>query len=350
MIKKALVLVTLLALPAAPAFAWGTAGHRIVSSAAMQNLPDTVPEFLRTPAAVAEVTALGPELDRLKDSGDPHDADDDPGHYLDALDDLSIAGVARLDALPKDRQAYAVALASAQTNEYAQGYLPYSIIDGWEQIRKDFTYWRADDYLAQHSVSAGDRAWFATDKALRESLTLRDIGVWGHFVGDGSQPLHVTVHFNGWGKYPNPKHYSTSDRVHSNFEGEYVRNHANAETVRSLLNAAGNIRSFANGGSVADNTSTAAIISQIEGYLIGSAREVSPLYDLDLQNAFSAAGTPAGTAFVQHQLARGAQEMRDLIVFAWESSLGQSVSYPSIPLGDILSGKVLPTPKSFRSD
>jgi len=92
------------------------------------------------------------------------------------------------------------------------------------------------------------------------------------------------------------------------------------------------------------------MISQIQGYLIGSAHEVTPLYDLDLQNTFSQAGTPAGTDFVQHQLARGAQEMRDLIVAAWDSSLGQSVSYPLIPLGDILSGKVLPTPKAFGSD
>lgn len=339
MIKKALFVIVLVALPVAPACAWGTAGHRIVSKTAMQTLPTTVPPFLRTDAAVNEVTTLGPELDRLKDSGDPHDADDDPGHYLDALDDLSIAGVAHLNALPKDRGAYAIALAAAHTNEYAQGYLPYNIIDGWEQIRKDFAYWRADDYLAQHGATAEDRAWFASDKALREDLTLRDIGVWGHVVGDGSQPLHVTVHYNGWGKYPNPKHYSTSYHVHSNFEGEYVRNHATEDAVRGLVS----------GPPIADTT-TPAMISQIEGYLTGSAQAVTPLYDLDLQNAFSVGGTPAGTDFVQHQLARGAQEMRDLIVAAWDSSLTQSVAYPLIPLRDILSGKVLPTPKSFGSD
>ena len=339
MIKRALSVAVLVAVSMTPAFAWGTAGHRMISNAAMQTLPATMPPFLRTQAAIDEVTTLGPELDRLKDSGDPHDADDDPGHYLDALDDLSVAGVANLKALPKDRQAYATALASAHTNEYAQGFLPYNIIDGWEQIRKDFAYWRADDYLAQHSAAAEDRAWFAQDKALREDLTLRDIGVWGHVVGDGSQPLHVTVHFNGWGKYPNPKGYSTSYHVHSNFESTYVRTHANEDAVRTLVT----------GPPIAD-VSTPAMISQIEGYLAGSAHAVVPLYELDLQNAFSAAGTLAGTDFVQHQLARGAQEMRDLIVAAWDSSLTQSVSYPLIPLGDILSGKVLPTPKSFGSD
>ncbi|MFN2528521.1 MAG: S1/P1 Nuclease [Candidatus Baltobacteraceae bacterium] len=339
MMKNALLIAALVCFTIAPAYAWGTAGHRLIGETAMQTLPVTVPPFLRTDAAIKEVTALGPELDRLKGSGNPHDADDDPGHYLDALDDLSIAGVAHLEALPKDRQAYATALAAAHTNEYTQGYLPYSIIDGWEQIRKDFTYWRADNYLTEHAATPEDRAWFASDKALREDLTLRDIGVWGHVVGDACQPLHVTVHFNGWGKYPNPKRYSTSSLVHSNFEGAYVRDHATQDAVRALVS----------GTPIADTT-TPAVISQIEGYLIGSAHAVVPLYELDLQNAFSTAGSPAGTTFVQHQLARGAQEMRDLIVAAWDSSLTQGVSYPFIPLSDILSGKVLPAPKSFGSD
>jgi len=337
--KNALLIAVLVCLTIAPAYAWGTAGHRMIGKTAIQTLPETVPSFLRTSAAIDEVSTLGPELDRLKGSGDPHDADDDPGHYLDALDDLSIAAVTHLNALPKNRQAYATALAAAHTNEYTQGYLPYSIIDGWEQIRKDFAYWRADDYVAGHAATPQDRAWFASDKTLREDLTLRDIGVWGHFVGDGSQPLHVTVHFNGWGKYPNPKGYSTSEKVHSNFEGAYVRDHATQDGVRALVL----------GGPIADTT-TPGVISQIEGYLIGSAHAVAPLYELDLQHAFSTSGTPAGTTFVQQQLARGAQEMRDLIVAAWDSSLTQSVSYPPIPLQDILSGKVLPTPKSFGSD
>ncbi len=30
----------------------------------------------------------------------------------------------------------------------------------------------------------------------------------GHYVGDGSQPLHVTVNYNGW-TGPNPHGYTT---------------------------------------------------------------------------------------------------------------------------------------------
>ena len=29
-------------------------------------------------------------------------------------------------------------------SQYDAGYVPYAIVVGWQQIRKDFAYWRAD--------------------------------------------------------------------------------------------------------------------------------------------------------------------------------------------------------------
>ena len=37
-----------------------------------------------------------------------------------------------------------LALRAAGTDEYRAGYLPYAIIDGWQQLVMDFAYWRAD--------------------------------------------------------------------------------------------------------------------------------------------------------------------------------------------------------------
>ena len=34
------------------------------------------------------------------------------------------------------------ALQAVHTDSYHAGYLPYSIVDGWEQLAKDFAYWR----------------------------------------------------------------------------------------------------------------------------------------------------------------------------------------------------------------
>ncbi len=216
-ICAALVFALALALLPQLAFAWGYVGHTIINRLAAESLPENLPAFARTPDAIAEITTLGPEEDRIKGAGRSWDDDNDSGHYLDIGDDGTVAGVVRLDALPKDMQAYADALAKVGTNPYRMGYVPYSIMDGFERVRQDFAIWRVDDYLATHATTQEARDEFAKDRALREKLTLRDIGDWGHFVGDGSQPLHITVHFNGWGNYPNPNSYTT-EHIHSPFE------------------------------------------------------------------------------------------------------------------------------------
>jgi len=56
---------------------------------------------------------------------------------------------------------------------------------------------------AETATTPEDRAWFEADRRLREKRALRGIAVWSHYVADDSQPLHVSVHLNGKGKFPN---------------------------------------------------------------------------------------------------------------------------------------------------
>ena len=105
------------------------------------------------------------------------------------------------------------------------------VVDGWQQIRKDFAYWRAAVKGAQTASSPEERAWFEADWRLREKLTLRDIAIWSHYVADASQPMHVSVHFNGWGDFPNPQGFTNSKRLHAHFEGEFVKNNLKREAV-----------------------------------------------------------------------------------------------------------------------
>src|SRR5262249_30369324 len=109
------------------------------------------------------------------------------------------------------------------------------IVDGFQQLVKDFAYWRAATVGLHGARTKEDRAWFAQDLARREALTLRDLGVWAHYVGDASQPLHLTVHFNGWGKYPNPNNYSDERTVHARFESSFVAANVKVADVRALL-------------------------------------------------------------------------------------------------------------------
>ncbi|MBC5811095.1 MAG: S1/P1 Nuclease [Candidatus Eremiobacteraeota bacterium] len=311
--RRIFCFIALLGLLPIPASAWGLTGHYLISTAAAQRLPDEVPAFMRSPAAIAELGALGPELDRSKGSGQPHDADLDPGHYVDLGDDGKIEGVVELDSLPTSRGDYDTKLRGANTNEYAQGYLPYALLDGWEQVRTDFAIWRVEQVGENKAASGDDRAWFAKDRALREILTLRDIGVWGHYVGDASQPLHVTYHFNGWGKFPNPNSYSMSTSLHSQFESGFVR--ANA----SLAGVLAHVRPYA--------PCNCTIQQETAAYLRATWSQVVPLYVLEKRLGFSSA-QPETVEFMQARLGDGATAFRDLIVEAWRQSADVKVGYP----------------------
>ncbi len=305
-------LAAILATAPLPSLAWGAAGHTLVSRAAAAALPDTLPAFLRTPAAVDEIAALGPELDRSKGAGKTHDADLDPGHYADIGDDGTIFGVA-LSALPANRAAYDTALRAAGQTQYRAGFLPYELIDGWQQLAKDFAIWRVDR-AGEASATDATRARFAADRALRETLTLRDLGVWGHFVGDASQPLHCTVHFNGWGDYANPDGFTTSHSLHSQFEGAFVRAHATLAGVAAKMHPL--------------QASSEPIATIVGRYLTATSAQVVPLYRLEKAGAFASASGDA-VDFVDSRLADGASAFRDLIVDAWSASATMPVGYPN---------------------
>ncbi len=312
-----------------PAGAWGLFGHVLISTAAAQHLPDEIPSFVRSPEGVAEIGALGPELDRSKGAGQPHDSDLDPGHYVDLTDDAKVAEVVDLDALPNSRRDYDTALRKVGTNEYAQGFLPYSLLDGWEQVRIDFAIWRIDRVGETKAASADDRAWFAKDRALREDLTLRDIGVWSHYAGDASQPLHVTIHFNGWGNYPNPNGYSKALTTHAMFESDFVRAHA------TLADVVAHMRPYA--------ACNCTIKQQVARYLRASLAHVVPLYEIEKRGGF-ANGTPEAVDFMEARLGDGATMLRDMIVEAWEESATMKVGYPrGITPKDAEAGDVVPT-------
>jgi hypothetical protein len=314
--------ITILALAAliacnVPAFAWENKGHEIVNHLGAKTSAGRVPAFVSSAHGTFEITYLGPEPDRLKGAGRSWDADFDPGHYLDVEDDGVIAGDVRLNALPVSAQAYDQALQDAGSNQYRQGYLPYSILDGWEQLREDFAYWRVDR-----------GAWRAID----EQLILRDIGMWGHFVGDACQPLHVTVHFNGWGKYPNPNGYTQSRKTHAMFEGEFVNRFVSEQRVAALMPRAGRLTAST------ILLSQRTVLHEIERYLAQTAGTVPQLYTIEKAGGF-ASGSPQAVQFTASRLATGAAELRDLTVWAWQDSLNASVGFPAERVRDILAGK-----------
>ncbi len=317
-----------------PAWGWGAQGHRIINGAAIRGLPASLPAFLRGSAAHDEIALLGPEADRVKGAGAPLDDDDNPGHYVDAGDDGAIAGTVKLSALPKDRRAYDAALRAASSDEYDQGYLPYQIADGWQRIVRDLAYWRVDVAGAAKAATPEDRAFFAFDRGVREAVTLRDVGYWGHFVADASQPLHVSVHFNGWNsqKYPNPNGFSDSRTIHARFETDLVRAVATEDQVFAQMPAS----------AVGGVQPAPDVLVQVGAYLTATESKVPDVYRQEAAGGIDGRSA-AAKALVLERLAAGAAEMRDLLVEAWDASAAAKVGYPGITVRDVESGAVLPT-------
>lgn len=316
-------------------WAWGATGHEWISGIAIEQLPEEIPAFVRAPEAVAEIAVMGRELDRSKGAGKTHDAERDPGHYVDLSDDGKIMGVLAMDALPATREDYDTRLRAGGFTQYKAGYLPYSIVDGWQQIRKDFAYWRAAVKGAETATDPTQRAWFEADRRLRERLTLRDIGIWSHYVGDASQPLHVSVHFNGWGDFPNPSGFTTAKTFHARFEGAYVRQNLSRAAVAA---AVGPYRDC-----------DCSIQAQTNTHILASLAQLVPLYTLEQQGAFKR-GDSKGIDFATARLAAGAQMTRDMIFDAWRASADAMVGFPMVNLRDIESGKIIATREMFGAD
>ena len=84
------------------------------------------------------------------------------------------------------------------------GFLPWAITEYYEKLKSCFS------YLKTFQKYGGTPEEIANAQA----NVVYVMGVMGHFVGDGSQPLHTTMHFNGW-VGDNPHGYTTSLKFHA---------------------------------------------------------------------------------------------------------------------------------------
>ncbi|HEX3700663.1 MAG TPA: S1/P1 Nuclease [Phenylobacterium sp.] len=332
-LAAALSLALVLGAPAT-ALAWGATGHRMIGEVAMRALPAELPGFLHSPQAAIDVGEFSREPDRAKGAGKEYDADRDPGHFLDLGDDGRIFAGPALAALPQTLADYDAALRAVGQDAWKAGYLPYSIVDRYEQLAKDFAYWRAETAAEANPAWGAHRAWFSADRRRREGQILVAIGELSHFVGDGSQPLHVTIHFNGWGPYPNPAGYST-DKLHGPFESDLVQASVKEPAVAAELGA------FHSCGCPIDQRTGA--------YLAATGQLVVPFYQM-VKAGGLAPGDPRGTAFATRQLAVGATELRDQIVEAWRISARETVGYKPVAVADVVAGKVDPYPAIYGLD
>ena len=206
-------------------YAWWDEGHRYINRAAAEHLPDDMPAFFK--AAAARLEFLGPEPDRWRDNKELFKALTEvnaPDHFID------IDKPENFEALPNDRYQYADWLRMQGKDPKDIGFLPYSMLEGYQKVQVLFRMWRDPQNAAVREQIEQNIIYYA--------------GVLGHYVGDASNPLHVTIHFNGWSTSANPEYY-TREPLHGRFEGEFVKGQIKpADFTRDGQNGAEAARPF----------------------------------------------------------------------------------------------------------
>jgi hypothetical protein len=269
--------------------AWGEEGHRYINRVAAEHLPQDMPEFFRN--ASVRLSFLGPEPDRWRDGRELFKALTEvngPDHFID------IDKPENFEELPNDRYLYADWLRAKGKDPKDIGFLPYSILEGYQKVQVLFRLWRDPQHQSEREQIEQNIIYYA--------------GVLGHYVADGSQPLHTTIHFNGWSTSSNPQLY-TREPLHGRFESEYVKAQIKPEDFSGLVKTATRLQDP---------------FADIVKYLLQSFNRTADVYRMDKPARWDANNrNPESKKFVAERLAAGSQMLANLWYTAWLGSASQ---------------------------
>jgi hypothetical protein len=303
-----------------PAKAWDYEAHRVVNELALASLPADFGGFELTPALKNRVAFLGGEPDRWRNVSDLELKHYNiPEHYFD-LEDIQWCGLTP-ETLPPLRYDFMAVLARAwaahpenfpaidpakdadHTRELT-GFLPWAITEYYEKLKSDFSVLKA---VKEHGGTPEDAANAQAD-------VVYVMGVMGHYVGDGSQPLHTTRHFNGW-VGANPKGYTTSLRFHSWIDGGYFKKTGGikAEPLLGKIHPAERLSSARDAG---------GMFKQVVAYVVEGNKLVEPLYDMDKNGQLTGEGDKGleGRPLLDGQIVKAGQMLGNLWYTAWREA------------------------------
>jgi hypothetical protein len=272
---------------------WGEAGHRITAQVAVAKLPSGMPQFFRD--AAPQLAYLNPEPDRWRTRIESAregalEGATSPDHFLDL--ELIPAGSRSGAMNAKDRYAFIDTLRAHGVDAATAGALPFAILETTQRLRLAFRQWRS---ASNDQV----RAWI-------EARIVNDAGILGHYVADGSNPAHTTIHYNGW-VGANPNGYATDNRFHGRFESAFVQTQVKLDDVMREVTS--------------EPQTFASLRPSIIRYFLQTHSQVERLYELDKAASFGPDNTtPINKAFAVERLAAGAAMLRDLWWTAWVTS------------------------------
>jgi hypothetical protein len=297
--------------------AWDYDGHRAVNELALASLPADFGGFELTPALKNRIAFLAGEPDRWRNIGDlPLKHVNGPDHYID-LEDLKLFGLTP-ETLPVMRYDFVAVITLARAahpekfppvdpdrdadhTRGLDGFLPSAINEYFEKLKSDFGTLKA---FQQYGGTPEEIANAQAD-------IVYVMGVMGHFVGDGSQPLHTSVHYNGW-VGDNLKGYTTRQTFHAWIDGGYFHKTGGIK-IDALF---GKIRPAA---PIANAGDPDAMFRNIVAYLVAQNKFVGPLYEMEKNGQLTGDGGKGmeGLPFLEGQLVKAGQMLGDIWLTAW---------------------------------
>src|SRR5215467_8131086 len=187
--KVAATLLILLLMPV-HAHAWGEKGHLMINRLAAEKAGSQLPEFMV--AGRNQLIYDGYEPDRWRDEvNTPMNTAQAADHFMDS----ELWGP--ISTIEPDRFAFMEKVAQKKIELVKIGYLPYAMIEMYDRLRNAFRQWR-------NAKAPEDR-----EAARVDALVYG--GILGHYTGDGSNPMHLSVNYDFWlPDHPNPKGYRTA--------------------------------------------------------------------------------------------------------------------------------------------
>jgi len=197
--------------PTLPAHAWfATQGHDEITRAAVALLPPAAAgcageaatdacfsSLFRLEAEALAAASVAPDLFKPDEAAPQLDAQESAEHYIDLE-------LFQGRSLPSHRYEYLAALREIGVEPERIGVLPYAVVEWTQRLTVTFAALRRDP---RHS---GLRA---------QALTYA--GILSHYAGDMVQPLHTSIHHNGWAEPP--RYESPRTGIHFAIDG-LIRN------------------------------------------------------------------------------------------------------------------------------
>jgi hypothetical protein len=202
------------------------------------------------------------------------------------------------------------------------GFAPWAIVEYYGKLKSGFSYLK--------TLQEFPEVVKPEEITNIQASIVNVMGLMGHFIGDGAQPLHATIHHHGW-VGPNPDGYSTWYGIHAWIDGGLIAKAGIAPgRITSRITPAQPI-SLATRSDGRD-----PMFASVMDYFIATQKLVVPLYQLekagklgnDILTPLPNGQTHAeprpladeGRAFIETQLLRGGQMLGAIWVTAWRSA------------------------------